>query len=314
MKKYTAILVAAVAVLLIAGNKYYADVNGPLSKIRIATGGESWIYYAYGDALAEALEQRMNIPVTAIPSGGSVDNIHMLKNRKAEIAFVQNDIMTYAYNGAGIFSTEGEFKDFSAIAGLYPETCQIVARRDIADITGLKGRRVSIGAEGSGTELNALQILEAYGMKYTDVDVDHLGFAASVTAFRDGKIDAFFCTAGIPTPAISELAAGGEARLLSIGDAHARSIISLYPYYSRQAIPKDAYPGIGEETETVAVKATLVASNKLSEQAITEILKMLFDGEALGTLPGNSSPSREFAVESLPIPLHPGAYKYFFGR
>jgi TRAP transporter TAXI family solute receptor len=317
MRKKIAIESALViAVLIFVGYSFFGSRNAAPSKIRIATGGESGVYYAYGKALAEILEKNLKIPVTALQSGGSVDNIRLLRNDRAEIAFVQNDIMTYAYNGANLFSTEGEFKDFAAIAGLYPEVCQIVARREIEGIPDLAGKRVSVGDEGSGTEQNALQILSVYGMSFSDIDVDHLSFGASVKAFEEGGIDAFFCTAGIPTPAISELAAGGEARLLSVGQAHARSLISQYPFYSRHIIPNDAYPGIGNEAEVVAVKSTLVASGKLSGQIVFEIIKILFENrdEIAKTISEGHRLNDGEALNGIPIPLHPGAEKYFFKK
>ncbi|MDR1886206.1 MAG: TAXI family TRAP transporter solute-binding subunit [Synergistaceae bacterium] len=306
----------AAAIILLICYQFFGGANIPPVKIRIATGGSSGVYFAYGNAIAETLERRMNVPVTVIQSGGSVENIRLLREGRAEIAFVQNDIMTYAYNGTNIFSAEGEFKDFSAVAGLYPETCQIVARREIDGILDLRGRRVSVGDEGSGTELNALQILGAYGMTYSDIDVDHLSFGASVTAFREGRIDAFFCTAGVPTPAISQLAAEGEARILSVGDAHARSLISQYPFYSQQVIPSGAYPGMGEEASTVAVKATLAAGGKLDGQVVYEIVKLLFDSrdEIAKTLPQAGGLNRDAAIDGIPIPMHPGAERYFFER
>jgi TRAP transporter TAXI family solute receptor len=318
------------AVLLLVGYQFFGNAKAPFERIRIATGGESGLYYAYGNALADALEKRLNVPVTAIQSGGSIENLHLLRNGRAEIAFLQNDIMTYAYNGAHFFSTEGEFKDFSAVAGLYPEVCQIVARRDIDGILGLKDRRVSVGDEGSGTELNAIQILEAYGMSYADIDVDHLSFGASVTAFKEGRIDAFFCTAGVPTPAVFELAVEEEARLLSVGDAHARFLISRYPFYSRHFIPKGTYPGFesGEddneednkgknETTTVAVKAVLAVNNSFNRQAVAETLKILFDRDGRAETFKSEifkSLNRESALEGIPIPMHPEAERYFFGQ
>ena len=317
-KDFAALSVLIIAAVLFAG--YYmpsGDTAGGLNTplIRIATGGESGIYYAFGDALANLLEKHLKMTVTTIPSGGSMDNIRMLRSGRADIAFVQNDIMTYAYNGTNLYSSEGPFQDFYAIASLYPETCQIITRRNITGIMGLKGRRVSIGAEGSGTELNALQILNSYGINYADVNVDHLSFSASVRAFREGKIDAFFCTAGVPTPAISELANDEEIRILSIGDAHARLIISEYPYYRRQTISKGVYAGIGEDVETVAVKAALAASRNLSEEMVLEIMKIMFENasEISKEAPGVSL-IRGPAVEGLPIPLHPGAEKFFFGK
>jgi TRAP transporter TAXI family solute receptor len=315
MKKLIALFCAiAVAVALLAARQSAERRDDRTRGLRIATGGESGVYHAYGDALASALRRRLKVSVTVIPSGGSVDNINLLRNDRADIAFVQNDIMTYAYDGTNIFSTAEPFKGFSAIAGLYPETCQIIARRDIDGISDLRGRRVSVGHEGSGTELNAKQILDAYGMSYADIDVDHLSFGASVAAFRDGRVDAFFCTAGVPTPAIVELAASGEARILSVGDAHARSLISQYPYYSQQTIPKGAYPGIGEEAETVAVKAALVANNKLDGKVVAEIIKIIFeDGETAGVSPGGR-PSRKSAADGLPIPMHTDAQRLLLGK
>ncbi|MDR3254681.1 MAG: TAXI family TRAP transporter solute-binding subunit [Synergistaceae bacterium] len=311
----TLVVLSALLFALLIGNKLFNKTELP-SRLRIATGGESGVYYAYGNAFAGILEKRMNIPVITIPSGGSVENIHLLRNGRADIAFVQNDIMIYAYEGINIFSTEGPFKDFSAASGLYPEICQIVARRDIDGIPELKGKRVSVGDEGSGTELNALQILGAYGMSYADIDVDHLSFGASVSAFKEGKIDAFFCTAGVPTPAISDLTADGQVRLLSVGDAHARSLISQYPFYSRQTIPRDTYPGVDDETKTVAVKAVLVVSNGLSEQVVSGLLKILFEAreEIAKTSADADNLAPESAVDGLPIPLHRGAEKYFFGN
>ena len=316
MRKNVVIQGALIAgIILLVGYQFFGGKSAEPVRIRIATGGESGVYYAYGNALAEVLEKRLNIQVTAIQSGGSVDNIYLLRNGRADIAFVQNDIMTYAYYGTNLFSTDGKFEDLSAIAALYPETCQIVARREIGGITDLRGKRVSVGDEGSGTELNALQILDAYGMSYADVDVDHLSFSASVAAFREGRIDAFFCTAGVPTPAISELAAEGEVRLLSVGDAHARSLISQYPFYTQYTVPGGVYPGIGDEAPTVAVKAALVVNNRLGGHLVSEIIKILLDssGEIAKTLPEAGDLSRGGAADGITIPLHPEVEKYLFG-
>ena len=308
------ISVLVLAVVLFAGYRIIGN-NDPLSsRIRIATGDEGGIYNAFGDALAKLLENQMKIAVTVIPSGGSLDNINMLRSGRADIAFVQSDIIKYAYDGTDIFSAEEPFKDFRALAGLYPEVCQIVARSNIKGITDLKGRRVSIGAEGSGTELNALQILESYGMDYTDINVDHLGFNASVNAFKEGKIDAFFCTAGIPTPAISQLAASGEAILLNIGEAHARSIVSQYPYYFRQIISKGIYPGF-EEIETVAVKAVLVTSVKLKDQTVSEMMSLIFDNaDKISKEIQGINLNRKAATGGLAIPLHRGAEEFYLGK
>jgi TRAP transporter TAXI family solute receptor len=310
----------AAAVLVIVGLLFASgsleDASVKLERVRIATGGQSGVYFKYGEALAGIIGDKINSDVSVISGGGSVENVRLLRENRAELAFVQNDIMTYAYNGTDIFSTDGALKEFSAVAGLYPEACQIVARSDIKDIHDLKDRRVSIGDEGSGTELNAIQILSAYGMSETDIDADHLSFGASVTALGEGKIDAFFCTAGVPTPAVSELAASGEIKILGIGAAHAKSLIDRYPYYSRHIIPAGAYPGLNEAVETIAVRATLVASNRMSADDVLAITKLLFENKddiAAICEEGNDL-DRAAAVNGIPIPLHAGAEKFYFGK
>jgi TRAP transporter TAXI family solute receptor len=282
------------------------------SQIRIASGDTAGVYHSYGSAFAGVLREKMGIPSEALESGGAIENIRLLREGKAELAFVQNDIMTYAYNGTDIFSTEEANKGFSVIAGLYPEVCQIIARKDISDVPDLRGRRVSLGDHGSGTELNALQILGAYGLSETDIEASHLGFGASVEAFREGRIEAFFCTAGVPTPAISDLAKSGEARLLSIGDAHARFLISEYPFYTQQSIASGVYPGMDAKTETVAVQATLVVSDKLSQNAVFEITRTLFEnkGEIAEECEEGGDLNREMTMKGVTVPLHPGAEKY----
>jgi TRAP transporter TAXI family solute receptor len=299
--------------LFLAGAAIWRQNSEITSRIRIATGDVSGVYNAYGVSLAGVLKDKMGIPTETLESGGSIENLRLLRAGKAELAFVQSDIMTYAYDGTNLFSTEEAFKDFSVIANLYPEVCQIVARKDVPDIQGLKGRRVSLSNRGSGTELNARQILGAYGLSETDVKAVYLDFSESVKAFKKGDIDAFFCTAGIPTPAILDLAESGEARLLSIGDAHVRALISGYPFYTRHTIELGVYPGILEKTVSVAVQATLIASNKLSENTVFEIARTLFENkQKIAANHGKEGDlNHETAIKGLLIPLHPGAARYF---
>jgi TRAP transporter TAXI family solute receptor len=283
------------------------------AKIRIASGGTSGTYYAYGTAIGEVIQKKTNIPVIVRATGGSVENIQLLKLGQVDVAFVQTDIMSYAYNGTNLFSTEGEYKDMSAVAALYPEVCQIVAGKDIEGISNLKGKRVSLGDQGSGTELNALQILEAYGIAETDIAVEHLGFGASVAAMEAGRIDAFFCTAGIPTPAISSMAASGRIHLLSIGEARARVLMSAYPFYAPVTIRANTYPGIDEETSAVAVQATLVTATTLSNAAVSQLLTILFENkDEIANMNSNGAGfDRTTAVAGVTIPLHPGAAQFF---
>jgi len=289
-----------------------AAKQGLPERLRIASGGTSGVYYACGEALGAALERDLGVPVTVLATGGSVENIALVQDGKADLAFVQNDVMTYAWEGSGPFAADGPRKGFSAAAGLYPEFCQIVARPGMASVRDLAGRAVSLGDVGGGTELNALQILAGYGLDEADVKARRLDFAASVAAFEAGEIDGFFLTAGVPTPAVSALSGG--VTLLPVGEAHARALIAGYPFYTAQVIPAGSYPGVTEDIPAVAVRAALIASEKLSAEAVEKITASLFANAAGIEAASGKALSRRLALYGLPIPLHPGAERYYRGE
>ena len=285
----------------------------PLESLRLATGGSTGTYYAYGSALARVFQERLGLRVTVQTTAASVANIALLQSGAADFAFVQNDVMTYAYDGKNLFTADGPQKDFSAVAGLYPEVCHVIATADITDISELKGKRVSVGEGGSGTSLNAAQVLEAYGMSFADIKQVNLGFGDSALALAAGKIDAFFCTAGTPTPAVSDLAAITPVRLLPIGGARTRLLIESYPYYTAATVPAGTYPGIDEDVNTVAVQATLAVSNKIREDDVYKVTKALFEskGEITAAHSKGADLSLESAVSGMPVPFHPGAVRYY---
>ena len=165
--------------------------------INIATGGTAGTYYPIGGAIAEVLNKN-GMNASAQSTGASVANINMLKDKQVELAIVQNDITYYAVNGEEMFKDSGKVENLNGIASLYPETCQFVVREDsgIKSIADLKGKRVAVGAAGSGAEANARQILEAYGLTYNDIEEQFLSFAEGAYAIKDGTVDAAFVTAG----------------------------------------------------------------------------------------------------------------------
>jgi TRAP transporter TAXI family solute receptor len=284
----------------------------PLAALKLATGGRAGTYYAYGSALGQVFEENLGLPVTIQTTAAAVANIALIQSGSADFAFVQNDVMTYAYYGTNIFSSEGAQKDFSAVAGLYPEVCHVVTVEGIAGIANLKGLRVSVGEGGSGTALNAAQILEAYGMSFADINQEHLNFGDSAKALIAGEIDAFFCTAGTPTPALMELASSARIQLLPISEARRRLLLSEYPYYMAYTLPGGTYPGIEEDVNTVAVQATLVANNTIQAEDVYKVTRALFEGKAKITAahPKGEELSLASAVLGIPIPFHPGALRY----
>ena len=166
---------------------------------------------------------------SAQSTGASVANINMLKDGSVDIAIVQNDITYYAVHGTEMFK-DNPVPDLKGIASLYPETCQFVTldASGIKNIKDLKGKRVAVGAAGSGAEANARQILEAYGITYNDIEVQYLSFAEGASALKDGNVDAAFLTAGYPTSSVQDIASQNKVRLLPVEDDKADALIAKY--------------------------------------------------------------------------------------
>jgi TRAP transporter TAXI family solute receptor len=285
---------------------------GQGERIRFATGGVAGTYYPFGTAIAAVLSERLGLAIIVQSSGASMANIQLIQEGQVEMALVQNDVMDYAWRGEELFAGR-QFQGFRTVAALYPEVCQIVALPEITSIAELRGRHVSVGAAGSGTEFNAMQILAAHGITFADINVHNLGFGDSANALRDGMIDAAFVTAGAPTPAIVELAIGRPITILPVDPAAATQLIADFPFYAMYTIPAGTYSGINHDIVTVAVKATLIVSEHLSEETVYRMTRGLFeyrDAIALGHARGHDI-DLEYAVQGVTVPFHPGAVRFF---
>jgi TRAP transporter TAXI family solute receptor len=291
-----------------------AFAKGSAERIRMATGGNTGTYYAFGTAVGQILTEKTKIPIVVQSTGASKANIQLIAAGEVELAIVQNDVMDYAYKGTDLFAGE-VIKDFSSMAALYAEVCQVVANpaSGIRTIADLKGKNVSVGDAGSGTEFNARQILEAYGVGFADINKQNLSFGASADALRDNKIDAFFCVAGAPTTAIVDLAIGRNIVILEIDDAHAAQLRQNYPFYTQFPVAANSYQGQTSAVKTVAVKATFIVSNKLSEDTVYALTKNLMESKSeIQTAHAKGAElSTAYAVEGISVPFHPGAAKYF---
>ncbi len=286
------------------------------SRLLMVTGGTSGTYYSYGGVLATILTENVpGLEITANTSGASAANARSLKNKEAELTIIQNDVLDYAYNGIEMLAGDGAMPTLRTIATLYPEVIQVVATTSsgIKSIADLAGKRVCVGDAGSGTEANARQVLEAYGLSLEDLgEVHNLSFADSATAMQNGNIDASFTTAGVPNPAISELKASTDIILIPINGAEADKLIASYPFYSEYTITDADYEGIAG-CETVAILATLACTEDLSEDLGYQITKALFENKDAITAAHAKGEllSTESAVQGVSIPFHPGAEKYF---
>ncbi|MDR1986180.1 MAG: TAXI family TRAP transporter solute-binding subunit [Treponema sp.] len=310
--KRTRVMAVSVLLALVMGLNVYA--KGSKDQLRMATGGNTGTYYAFGSAVGQILTEKTKIPITIQSTGASKANIQLIAAGEVEIAIVQNDVMDYAYRGVDLFNGE-KITDFSTMAALYAEVCQVVANpaAGISTIADLKGKNVSVGDAGSGTEFNARQILEVYGISFNDINKQNLSFGASADALRDNKIDAFFCVAGAPTTAVVDLAIGRDIVILEVDDAHAADLSKAYPFYTQFPIPAGSYRGLARDVKTVAVKATFIVSNRLSEDTVYQLTKTLMESKgAIETAHAKGAElSPAYAVEGISVPFHPGAAKYF---
>ena len=300
--------------LLCLGMSVFARGAGETERVRFATGGSAGVYFAFGSAAAGVLQERTGIPITVQSTGASRANILLINQGEVEMALVQNDVMDYAFRGVNLFQSDGRITSFSSMAGVYPETCQIIASTGsgIRSVADLRGKSVSVGDAGSGVEFNAAQIMEAYGLTFNDINKKNLSFAASADALRDGRIDAFFVTSGTPTPAIVDLAMTREIVVVEVGGDNVSRLIQMYPFYSAVTIPAGTYRGQTSAIRTVAVKASFIVSNRLSEETVYQLTRGLFQYQpqiALAHFRGNDiTPTN--AVEGISVPFHPGAARY----
>ncbi len=301
--------------LLLSSTMILAACGDKGSTVKLATGGNTGTYYSFGTAIGQIIGEKADIAFNIPSTGASKANIQLIDAGEVDMAIVQNDVMDYAYNGTDLFQNDGAVTSFSAMAAVYAEVVQIVANPSsgITSIADLKGKNVSVGDAGSGVEFNAKQILEAYGITFDDINKQNLSFAASADAYKDGKIDAAFATAGAPTTAIMDLVTSQDILILGIEDDKAEELMSSYPFYTVYDIPGGTYTGVDEDIRTLAVKATFIVSNDLDEDTVYNMTKALFDNK--DAIESAHAKGKEldlaYAVEGISIPFHSGAEKYF---
>jgi len=309
MKKTLSMLLAVVMMAALV----LTSCGGGNEKIFLATGSETGTYYSFGIALGQVMKDKIGQEFGVQSTGASKANIQLVADGDVSMAIVQNDVMDYAFNGTNTFAEEGAISGFSAVATLYAEVIQIVAKPGITSVADLKGKTVSVGDAGSGTEFNAAQIFEAYGMTFDDINKQSLGFTDSADKFKDGQLDAFFVTAGAPTTCITDLATSNDFVILSIGETEMQYLKENYGYYTEYTLAAGTYDKQTEDATTVAVKATLIAADTLSEDTVYNVTKGIFENiEAIkATHAKGAELSADSGVQGISVPFHPGAEKYF---
>lgn len=309
---------AIAAGLLGAGMMMPAASAVQAESISLATGGTGGVYFPVGGAMAEAWTSEIDgLTVTAESTGASVVNVRLIQGGEAELAMVQNDIANYAFNSEEMFDGNEALDNNLGMAMLYPELIQIVTLSDsgIGSVEDMAGRSIAVGAPGSGTEANARQILSAHGIGYGDISEQFLPFGEAVDALRDGRIDAAFLTAGIPTAAVVDLGATHDVSIVPIAPDMGEEIAGTWPFYSTITIPGGTYTGVDEDVTTVTVMAMIVASADLDAGLVESMLEVLYDDATLQRLCDTHvrgcDISLDTAQEAMPIPLHPGAEAFY---
>lgn len=309
-KRFTIIAAALVAVLSLT------SIASAATYMSIATGGTAGTYYAVGGALAAAVSKDGKLRCTAETGNASVANINLVSQKEIEIAFVQNDITYWAVNGELMFK-DRPLKNIRVVTALYPEHVQMVVDKNanIKTFMDLKGKRVSIGAPGSGVWGDLQALFAVSGINEKDFKkADYLDFAGTTGRFKDEQIDAGFVVAGYPTASIMDLTASKKnITLCSFSDDFLKKLSATYPFFVPSVIPANVYEGITTDTKTPAVMALLVTHADVPEEDIYNFLSGLFNN--LEDVRAAHAKGKEItlkgALDGVTAPLHPGAVKFY---
>jgi uncharacterized protein len=289
--------------------------GGDGGRLSIATGGTSGVYFVYGGGLAKVISENLDgYKATAETTSASVDNLILIQDGGSDIAFTLGDTALDAVKGREGFK---EPVGMRALAQIYDNYTQVVAKAGsgIKTIEDLKGKRVSVGAPNSGTEVIADRVLEAAGMDPKgDIKRQGLGVDESVQAMKDGSIDAFFWSGGLPTGAITDLVTTDKITMLDT-TVYTDKLVQKYgDVYRNETIPKGTYKGVTKDVPTIAVPNYLVVSEKMDDQLAHDLTKLLFDqkSDLVAVHPEAKNLDPATGKEMIPpIELHPGAKKYF---
>jgi len=283
--------------------------------INVLTGGTSGVYYPLGVALGNSIGKAIpNAKTSVQATKASVENLNLIQSGRGEIAFTLGDSLSDAWNGNEEAGFKTPLKKLRAIAAIYPNYIQIVARADagIKTLADLKGKRISVGAPKSGTELNARTIFAAAGMSYKDfAKVEYLPFGESVELMKNRQLDVTLQSAGLGVSALRDLATSVEITVVPIPPDVVKKTND--PAYLPATIPATTYRGQTTDVPAASVQNYLVTSDAVSVETVYAITKALWTD--LDQLVAAHSAAKAIelknALAGLPVPLHPGAEKYY---
>lgn len=309
------ILVLFVMLAIVFLGIQYADAQQKQQRLTIATGGTGGVYYPYGGTLAEIINKKVpNVNATAEVTGASVENVRLIGKMDATFGLAMNDTVYQAYAGEGKF-TGKKIDSLRTVIQMYPNLYHVVTLKKypINKLTDIKGKKVSVGAPGSGTEYKTNLVLPVIGIKYSDFKVYRLSFAENATQMKDGIIDVGIWSVAPPTSSIIDLSTTHDIRFIPFSKEEVAKVEKAYPYYSEWTIPKNTYKGQTEDVLTIAVWNSVVCNKDLPDDLVYKVTKAIFENKKMlvDTHKIAEFTTAKASATKSPIPIHPGALKYY---
>ena len=286
--------------------------------LNIATGATGAVYIIYGAAIADTLTKKLKVAASSQSTPASVDNMKLIRDGKADLALTQADIAADAVKGAGRFAPPEGKANAQALAVMYTNYLHLVAKADspINSVTDLKGKRVSMGPAGSGTEVKAQRVLEGYSMKPEDFQVQRLSAQDAADALRDGKLDAFFFDAGLPIGAVLDLSSSVKIKLIDQSQAIKTMQDKYGSYYFAAKIPKGTYKNVDQDVTVAGIANLLVVPATFDKALAQAIIRTIF--ESKDDLAKVHPAALELVLDTMtvgsPIDFHPGAIDFYKSR
>ncbi len=297
-----------------------AGANAQEEFVTIGTGGVTGVYYPTGGAICRLMNQDRDehgIRCSVESTGGSIANLRLIRSDELEFGVVQSDWQYHAYHGSSQFEEEGAIEELRSVFAVHPEPFNVIARADagIEDFEDLKGKRVNVGNPGSGQRATMEELMAAMGWTMDDFEsTSEQKSSEQASGLCDGNYDAFVFTVGHPAGSIEEAATSCDVRLVNVDNDTVRELVEENPYYRMATIPGGTYKGNEEDVTTFGVGGTLVSSADVSEEAVYQVTKAVFDNfdDFRSLHPAFADLDKEaMANDSRSAPLHDGARRYF---
>lgn len=297
----------------LAGCTNLGGGGGEDTRLTWHAGGTGGTYFPLSNEFKQIVEANTDFTLQVQSTGASVENVGSLNSGAANFALIQNDVAFYAKNGTGIDAFEGSpVESIRGVATLYPETIHILTLggTGIETITDLEGKTINTGDLGSGTQVNAIQILEAVGISEDEFTEQNTDFATATDQLRNGDIDAAFLVGGWPVGAVSDLATNTNAEIVEVKGDDREAVMDAAPFFAKDTIPEGTYSGIESKRETVSVQAMIATSTQVPASTVETVTAAIFDNTDDLTIKANFI-SKATAQDGMSIELHEGAKAYF---